>query len=143
MKFRIDHHFIYITARANEHKEELQSYYKLTKEDLEEITKEWSVDFLILVDPKEMFDLELDSPEAAHLEHDTPRTNIRKKTEEVQDLSNTSEKTTSISPDRGGDDKVEDINGKEYEQKQGEVTPPRDEADPLKKRKVSPPKPSS
>jgi hypothetical protein len=45
---------------------------------------------------------------------------------------------TSVSPDRGGDDKVEEINGKEVEQKQGEVTPPRDETDPLKKRKVSP-----
>jgi hypothetical protein len=32
---------------------------------------------------------------------------------------------------------------KEVEQKKGEVTPPRDEADPLNKRKVSPLKPSS
>jgi hypothetical protein len=32
---------------------------------------------------------------------------------------------------------------REAEQKKGEVTPPRDEADPLKKRKVSPLKPSS
>jgi hypothetical protein len=47
------------------------------------------------------------------------------------------------SPGRGGDDEVEEINGKEDEQKQGEVTLPRDEVDPLKKRKVSPPKPSS
>jgi hypothetical protein len=42
-----------------------------------------------------------------------------------------------VSPDRVGDDEVE------AEQKPGEVTPPRDEVDPLKKRKVSPPKPSS
>jgi hypothetical protein len=42
MKFCIDRHFIYITARADEHKEELQSYYKLTEEDIEEITKDWS-----------------------------------------------------------------------------------------------------
>jgi hypothetical protein len=27
--------------RTDESKEELQSYYKLTEEDLEEITKEW------------------------------------------------------------------------------------------------------
>jgi hypothetical protein len=38
---------------------------------------------------------------------------------------------------------VEEINGKEDEKKKGEVTPPRDEVDPLKKRKVSPKKPSS
>lgn len=40
MKFSADRHFIYITARSNEHKQQLQSYYKLTEEDLEEITKE-------------------------------------------------------------------------------------------------------
>jgi predicted nucleotidyltransferase len=38
---------------------------------------------------------------------------------------------------------VEEINGKEYEKNQGEVTAPRDETNPLKKRKVSPPKHSS
>jgi hypothetical protein len=38
---------------------------------------------------------------------------------------------------------VEEINGTGDEQKQGEVTPPRDETDLLKKRKVSPLKPSS
>jgi hypothetical protein len=63
--------------------------------------------------------------------------------ERVQDLSNASENTASVSPDRGGDEEVEEINGKEYEKKQGEVTPPRDEAKPLKKRKLSPMKPSS
>jgi hypothetical protein len=30
VKFYADKHFIYITMRGNEHKEELQSYYKLT-----------------------------------------------------------------------------------------------------------------
>jgi hypothetical protein len=44
MKFCVDWHFIYITTQTNEHKEELQSYYKLTEEDLEEITKDWSED---------------------------------------------------------------------------------------------------
>jgi hypothetical protein len=29
-KFHIDRHFIYITVCGDEHKEELQSYYKLT-----------------------------------------------------------------------------------------------------------------
>jgi hypothetical protein len=90
-----------------------------------------------------MSDPELDRSKAAHKEHDTPITSRRKKIEEVQDLSNTSEKTSSVSLDREGGDEVEEINGKEDEHKQGEVTPPRDEADPLKKRKVSPLKPSS
>jgi hypothetical protein len=143
MNFCVDRNFIYITSLEDEHKEELQLYCKLTEEDLEEITKEWSANFLIPIDPTEMFDHELDSLEAAHIDHDTPETSRRKKTEEVQDLSNTSEKTASASPSRGGDDEVKEINGKEDEHNQGEVTPPRDEVDPLKKRKVSPPKPSS
>jgi hypothetical protein len=63
MKFGMDYHFIYITARVDEHKEQLQSYYKLTEEDLEEITKECSVDLLISADPAEMSNI--DSPEAA------------------------------------------------------------------------------
>jgi hypothetical protein len=41
MKFCVDRNFIYIIAHADKSKEELQSYYNLTKEDLEEITKEW------------------------------------------------------------------------------------------------------
>jgi hypothetical protein len=80
---------------------------------------------------------DLDSPEDTHKEHNPPRTSRQKKTEEVQNLSSTSGKTPSVSPDRGGDDEVE------AEQKPNEVTPPRDEVDPLKKRKVSPLKPSS
>jgi hypothetical protein len=138
MKFCTDRHFIYLTTRADEHKEQLQSYYKLTEEDLEEITKDWSADLLIPADPAEMSDP--DSPETTH---DTPGPNKMKKTEEVQELSSASGKTASVSPDQGGDDEVEEINGIGAEQKQGEVTPPRDETDPLKKRKVSPLKPSS
>jgi hypothetical protein len=45
-----------------------------------------------------MFDPELDISEATLKEHETPRTSRRKKTVDVQDLSNTSEKTTSVSP---------------------------------------------
>jgi hypothetical protein len=136
MKFSADHHFIYITARADEHKQQLQSYYKLTEEDLEEITKDWSVDLLIPADPAEISDI--DSPETAQ---DTPGPSRIKKTEEVQDLDSASMKTASISPEQGGDGR--EIDGTEVEQKKGEVTPPRDEEDPSKKRKVSPPKPSS
>jgi hypothetical protein len=79
-----------------------------------------------------------DIPETTNKEHDTPGPNRTKKTEEVQELSSASGKTSSVSPDRGGDDEVEELNGKGDEQKPGEVTPPRDEVDPLKKRKVSP-----
>jgi hypothetical protein len=70
MKFCADRHFIYITTRADEHKEQLQSYYKLTEEDLEEITKDWSADLLIPAEPTEMSDP--DSPEIMHKEQDTP-----------------------------------------------------------------------
>jgi hypothetical protein len=38
-KFHIDQHFIYITSHRDESKEDLQSYYKLTDEDMEKITK--------------------------------------------------------------------------------------------------------
>jgi hypothetical protein len=90
-----------------------------------------------------MSDPELDSLETTHKEQDTPRTSRRQKTEEVQDLSSASGKTASISPEQGGDGDVEEMKDKEAEQKKGEVTPPRDEVDPLKKRKVSPLKSSS
>jgi hypothetical protein len=63
-------------------------------------------------------------------------------------LSSASEETPSISPSQGGDDEEyqEETNGKEDQQKKGKVTLPRDpndEDDPLKKRKVSPMKPTS
>jgi hypothetical protein len=131
MKFSADRHFIYITACADEHKQQLQSYYKLTEEDLEEITKDWSADLLIPADPAEISDI--DSPETAP---DTPGPSKIKKTEEVHDLDNASVKTASISAEQGGDGR--EIDGAEVEQKKGEVTPPRDEEDPSKKRKVSP-----
>jgi hypothetical protein len=59
IKFHIDRHFIYIIVRADEHKEEIQSYYKLTEEDLEEITKDWLTGLLIPIDPTEMSDLDI------------------------------------------------------------------------------------
>jgi hypothetical protein len=48
-KSHIDRHFIYITVHGDEHKEELKSYYKLTEEDMEEITKECPAEFLVPV----------------------------------------------------------------------------------------------
>jgi len=38
-KFYVDRHFIYITTHMDESKEELKSYYKLTDEYMEYITK--------------------------------------------------------------------------------------------------------
>jgi hypothetical protein len=93
MKFNADQHFIYIIARADEHKKQLHSYYKLTEEDLEEITKEWSVNLLIPTDPMKIFDI--DNPKTVQ---DTPRPSKTKKTNEVQDLSTASVKTASMSP---------------------------------------------
>jgi hypothetical protein len=59
----VDCHFIYLTLHVDEHQEQLLSYYKLTEEDLEDITKEWSVDLLVAVDLVEI--LYINNPEAA------------------------------------------------------------------------------
>jgi hypothetical protein len=115
---------------------QLQSYYKLTEDDLEEITKEWSADLLVPVDPVEMSDV--DSPETMS---DTPGPSKTKKDDEVQDVHSTSTKTSSISPEQGNDGG--ELGGTKVEKNKGEVTPPREEEDPSKKRKVTPPNPSS
>jgi hypothetical protein len=114
----------------------LHSYYKLTEEYLEDITKEWSMDLLIPADPVELSNV--DSLEAMH---DTPGQCKTKKNEEAQDVHNTSAYTPSISLDKGGDGG--EIDGTEVEHKKDEATPPRDKDDPSNKRKVSPSKPSS
>jgi hypothetical protein len=135
-KIQAGFHFTYIKARDDEHKQQLQLYYKLTEQDLEKITKEWLVDLLVVADPVEMFDV--DSPEAML---DTPGPSKTKKDGEVQDVHSTSMKTTSISPVQRGNG--EEIGGTKVEQNKGEVTPPREEEDPSKKRKITPPNPSS
>jgi hypothetical protein len=56
-KFHTDQHFIYITTRRDESKEELQSYYKLTNEYMEDYTKEWPTKLLVPVE-----DVELSNP---------------------------------------------------------------------------------
>jgi hypothetical protein len=98
MKFSADRHFIYITVCVDEHKQQLQSYYKLKEKDLEEITKDWSLDLLIPADPAEISNI--DSPKTVQ---DTPGPSRTKKTEEVQELGSASVKNTSISPYQGGD----------------------------------------
>jgi hypothetical protein len=79
--------------RADENKEELQSYYNIREEDLEEKTKDWWEELLIPADPVEMSDPELIrlSPETTHEAKDTHETNRRKKIEEVQNLRSASE----------------------------------------------------
>jgi hypothetical protein len=69
-KFHVDPHFIYITARRDERKEEVQSYYKLTNEDMEYITKEWSTKFLVLVDDAKLSNPDIiGSPLVTRFEH--------------------------------------------------------------------------
>jgi hypothetical protein len=68
------------------------------EDDLEEITKEWSADLLVPVDPAEMSDV--DNLETTQ---DTPGPSKTKKNEDAQDVNNTSAKTASISPEQGGD----------------------------------------
>jgi hypothetical protein len=48
------------------------------EEDLEEITKDWSADLLILADPVEM-----SNPDSLEITHDTPGASKMKKIEEV------------------------------------------------------------
>ena len=80
----------------------------------------------------------VDSPKAML---DTPGPRKTKKDGEVQYVHSTSKKTTSISPTQGGDG--EELGGTKVEQNKGEVTLPREEEDPSKKRKITPPNPSS
>jgi hypothetical protein len=99
VKFHIDRHFIYITTCRDKHKEDLQSYYNLTEEDMEEITKEWPTEFLIPIAQEELYKPELiDSPMVTHEEYDAPCSSRRKNKEYLQKLNNASEETTSDSP---------------------------------------------
>jgi hypothetical protein len=128
MKFSVDLHFIYITMRVDGHKQQLQSYYKLTEHGLEEITKEWSADLLVPADLADMSDV--DCPETTQ---DTPRPSNIKKIEEVHDLDSASVKIASMSTEEGGYDR--EIDGAEFEPNKGKVKPPRDKEDPSNKRK--------
>jgi hypothetical protein len=55
-KFHADQHFIYITMHRDESKEELQLYYKMNDEDMEEISKEWPTKLLVPVEDEKLFD---------------------------------------------------------------------------------------
>jgi hypothetical protein len=82
-KFRANRHFIYITARRDESKEEMQSYYKLTDEDMEEITKEWSLEFLVPLEDAELSDPDIiGSSLVTWVEHDGKTSAKKKKKKE-------------------------------------------------------------
>jgi hypothetical protein len=108
MKFCANRHFIYITTRADKSKEKIQSYYKITEEDMEKITKEWPAEFLIPVNQVALSDPNLIGIlVVTHEEYDTPSSSRKKKKEDVQEMHNISEETTSNSPIEGGDDEVD------------------------------------
>jgi hypothetical protein len=75
-------------VRRDESKEELQSYYKLTDEDMEEITKEWPAKFLVPVEDAELSDPDIiESPLVTQTEYDGQSSaKKKKKKEEVQDI---------------------------------------------------------
>jgi hypothetical protein len=87
-KFYADRHFIYITACRDESKEKLQSYYKLTDDNMEQITKEWPEEFLIPVDDEELSDPSIiGSPLVTRVEHaGQSSAKKKKKKEEVQNI---------------------------------------------------------
>jgi hypothetical protein len=113
-KFRVDPHFIYITEHRDENQEELQSYYKMMDDDMEQITKEWSEEFLVPVADAELSDTDtIGSPIVTRVEHvrQSSGTKKKKKQDEVQDIEsdeedNASEDNGSGSP-RGGEDEEE------------------------------------
>ena len=86
MKFHVDPHFIYITARRDEHWEELNLYYKLTDEDMEKIIKEWLEEFLVPVVDVELSNTDtIGSPIVTRVKHvrQSSGTKKKKKKEEV------------------------------------------------------------
>jgi hypothetical protein len=95
-KFHTDQHFIYITVRRDERKEELQFYYKMIDEDMEEITKEWPTEFLVLVEDEELSNPDIiGSPIVTWVKYDG-QTSVKKKKKkkEVQDKETDKEDNT-------------------------------------------------
>jgi hypothetical protein len=110
-KFHAYRHFIYITARRDESKEELQSYYNMTDEDMEEITKKCLADFLVPVEDAELSDPDIiGSPLVTRVEHDGQSSaKKKKKKEEVKNIETDEEDSASKqsshdSPAEGGDE---------------------------------------
>jgi hypothetical protein len=149
-------HILFISLHRDESKEELQSYYKMTDEDMEQIMKEWPEEFLALVDDAELSDPDIiGSPLVTRFEHGGQSSvKKKKKKEEVQNIETDEEDSASEesgpgSPaGGGGGDKVNQEGGGDEGEKQGEgkATPLKDpptQTETPKKRKVSPQKPST
>jgi hypothetical protein len=61
----------------------MQSYYKLTEDDMEEITKEWLAKFLVPVHDTKLFDPDIiGSPLVTRVEHDGQGNKKKKKKNE-------------------------------------------------------------
>jgi hypothetical protein len=132
----------------------MQSHYKLTDDDMEEITKEWPTEFLVSVEKIEIFDPDIIKiPLVTRTEYDLPsNTKRKKKKEEVQDIyceekNIASEKTLFDSPAGGGGGELnQEEEGEEDKQDKGELTSLKDpltEDEMSKKRKDSLQKPSA
>jgi hypothetical protein len=117
---------------------------------MDQIMKEWSVEFLVSVDDEEISDPNIiRSPFITWFEH-AGQTNEKKKKkkEEVQNIEtdeedNASEEARPGSPASGGrDEENQEVGGEEGEkQGEGKATSPKDtptEEETSKKRKVSP-----
>jgi hypothetical protein len=134
INFSAYRHFIYLTSCVNENKEQLQSYYKLTEEDLEEITKEWSANLLIPANLAEVSDIDnLVGVQNTPRPSKTKKTKKTNKDEDIQDVDRISIRTTSVTPEKGS-------NGEDLEEVKQR---PGDEVEIIKKRKGSPIEPSS
>jgi hypothetical protein len=86
---------------------------------MEEVTKEWLVDFLLPVGYAELSNPNLiGSPMVTRTEYDGPSSaKKKKKKEEVQDIDSASEENASDSPGGGGGDEVnEEEEGEEDKQ---------------------------
>jgi hypothetical protein len=140
----------------DEHHEELQSYYKLADEDMEQITKEWKEEFLVHFTDAEISDTNtigsLIVTQVAHVGQSSG-TKKHKNKDEVQNIESGEEEKNSgdngFVSTRGGEGKQEGHGGGdegEEEQGGGEATPPENPhvgTVTLQKRKVSLKKPST
>jgi hypothetical protein len=104
----------------DEIKEELQSYYKLIDEEMEEITKEWPIEFLVPVEYEELSDPNIiGSPLVTQVRHNGQiSAKKKKKKEEVQNIetdeeNSASEESRHDSPTGGAGDKVNQEEGGE------------------------------
>jgi hypothetical protein len=93
----------------------LQSYYKLTDEDIEEITKEWSTEFLVLVKQTELSNLNIIRIlVVTREEYDEPSSSKNKKNNgEVQEISNASKESSFDSLGVGGNEVNQEEEGEE------------------------------